>query len=123
MNAALSTLCIHLLLAALGLSCGTGGLCFGMWASLELWHRGSRAHGFYSCGPWAPLSHGMWTFPIPGIEPMFLALAGRFLATDHRELPPGDILKSYPTAAPTSSFCTLVTLTPPICAIPQTQVF
>lgn len=53
---------------------------------------------------------------------MFLPAGSRFLATDHRELPPGDILKSYPAAAPTSSFCTLVTLTPPICAIPQTQV-
>ena len=42
-------------------------------------------HGPKSCGTWAWLLHGMWDFPGPGIEPVPLALAGRFLTTG----PPG----------------------------------
>ena len=38
-----------------------------------------------SCGTRASLLHGMWDLPGPGIEPVFPALAGRFLTT----VPPG----------------------------------
>ena len=38
-----------------------------------------------SCGTWAYLLCGMWDLPGPGLEPMYPALAGRFLTT----APPG----------------------------------
>ena len=38
-----------------------------------------------SCGTWAHLLHHMWDLPRPGIEPVSLALAGRFFTTE----PPG----------------------------------
>ena len=38
-----------------------------------------------SCGAWAQLLRGMWDLPRPGLEPVSLALAGRFLTT----APPG----------------------------------
>ena len=38
-----------------------------------------------SCGTWALFLCGMWDLPRPGLEPMFPALAGRFLTT----VPPG----------------------------------
>ena len=34
-----------------------------------------------SCGTRAQLLHGMWDLPGPGLEPVSLALAGRFLTT------------------------------------------
>ena len=48
---------------------------------------GSRApgHNHSSCGTWAHLLLHMWDLPRPGIEPISLALAGRFFATE----PPG----------------------------------
>ena len=50
--------------------------------------RGLRAledSGFRSCGAQAALPCGIWDLPGPGIKPMFLALAVRFLTTG----PPG----------------------------------
>ena len=44
---------------------------------------GARAS--VSCGAWAWLSRSMWDLAGPGIEPVFPALAGRFLTTE----PPG----------------------------------
>ena len=47
-----------------------------------------------SCGSWAQLLRGMWDLPRPGLEPMSLALAGRFSTT----APPGkprDFLSTY----------------------------
>ena len=64
---------------------------------LLLWSSGSRHAGFSSCGSRAlerrlsscdaraQLLHGMWDLPGPGLEPVFPALAGRFLTT----VPPG----------------------------------
>ena len=58
---------------------------------------GSRRVGFSICGTWALerrlsscdtralLLHGTWDLPGPGLEPVSLALAGRFLTT----VPPG----------------------------------
>ena len=48
---------------------------------------GSRALecGLGSCGTQAQLLCGMWDLPRPGLEPVFPALAGRFLIT----VPPG----------------------------------
>ena len=63
-------------------SCGMGAShrggfsCCGAWA-LEC--------GLSNCGTWAWLPHGTWKLPGPGIEPMFPALAGRFLTMG----PPG----------------------------------
>ena len=37
--------------------------------------------GLSSCVTWVYLLHSMWDLPEPGIEPMFPALAGRFLST------------------------------------------
>ena len=56
---------------------------------------GSRAleRRLSSCGAGAWLLRGTWDLPIPGIEPVSLALAGRFLTT----APPGkpqDVLLS-----------------------------
>ena len=45
----------------------------------------SRHVGFSSCGTRASLLRGMWDLPGPGLEPVFPALAGRFLTT----APPG----------------------------------
>ena len=42
---------------------------------------GSRRAGFSSCGSRAQLLRGMWDLPGPGLEPVSLALAGRFLTT------------------------------------------
>ena len=47
--------------------------------------RGEGRAGFSSCGARAELLCGMWNLPRPGIEPMFLALAGGFPHT----VPPG----------------------------------
>ena len=51
---------------------------------------GSRAleHRLSSCGTWAELLQGLWDLPGPGIELMFLALAGGFLTTGPPEKPP-----------------------------------
>ena len=45
---------------------------------------GVAAHGLSSCGSQAQWLRGMWNLPEPGIEPMFPALAGRFLTTGPR---------------------------------------
>jgi len=42
---------------------------------------------FGSCGQWAPLLCGMWDLSGPGIEPMSLALAGKFLSAVHQGSP------------------------------------
>ena len=54
-------------MATLGLSCGTWDLSLWQAGSFvvvhrfsSLWHTGSRAHGFSSCGVWAQLPHGTW---------------------------------------------------------------
>ena len=61
----------------------------------QLWHAssvvvarglsscGSRAleRRLNSCGARAQLLCGMWDLPVPGLEPVFRALAGRFLTT------------------------------------------
>ena len=52
---------------------------------LLLWSTGFRHVGFSSCGARAPLLHGMWDLPGPGLEPMSPALAGGFPTT----APPG----------------------------------
>ena len=61
-------------------SCGPQAL--GAWAS------GVAAHGLSSCGTWASLTHGVWSVPGPGIEPMSLALQGRYLTTGPPGKPP-----------------------------------
>ena len=57
-------------------------------ASLVVEHR-LQMRRLSSCGTWAQLLRGMWDLPRPGLEPMSLALAGRFSTT----APPG---KAYP---------------------------
>ena len=63
--------------------CGGFSCCkaraLGAWASVD------AAHGVSSCGAQAQLLCGMWDLPGPGIEPVFPALAGRFLTI----MPPG----------------------------------
>ena len=54
---------------------------------LLLWSMSSRRMDFSSCGTWASLPRGMWNLPIPGIEPMLPALAGRFLSAGPAENP------------------------------------
>ena len=70
---------------------------FSLWWLLLLWSTGSRHAGLSSrgskalelrlssCGARAQPLHSMWDPPGPGLEPMPLALAGRFLTT----VPPG----------------------------------
>ena len=55
-------------------SCGKCGLLF-------IAEHVFQACGLRSCGTRAQLLHGMWNLPGPGIEPMSLASAGRFLST------------------------------------------
>ena len=68
----------------------------GMWASVvvcRLSSCGSQAleSRLSSCGAWAQLLCSMWYLPGPGLEPMSLALAGRFLTT----APPEKSLQSF----------------------------
>ena len=78
---------VYLFLTAQGLRCCSGVFsscarashcssfsCCGAWA-LE-------CAGFSSCGAGACLLHGTWHLPPPGFEPVFPALAGRFLTTE-----------------------------------------
>ena len=51
-------------------------------SSCGLW---ALEHRLSSCGTRASLLRGMWDLPRPGLEPVSLALAGRFLTT----VPPG----------------------------------
>ena len=73
-----------------GFSC-CGARAPGAWASVVVAHGlsscGLRAleHRLSSCGARAQLLRGMWDLPGPGLEPVFPALAGRFLTT----APPG----------------------------------
>ena len=67
----------------------------GAWASVVV-ARGLSScsswaleHRLSSCGARAQLLRGMWDLPGPGLEPVFPALAGRFLTT----APPGKLLK------------------------------
>ena len=67
-------------------------------ASLIAEHRLQRLR-LSSCGSRAQLLRGMWDPPRPGIEPVYPALAGRFLTT----VPPGKplfcfILKEVPVS-------------------------
>ena len=66
----------------------SGFSCCGVWA-LGMLASVVVARGLSSCGTQAQLLCGMWDLPGPGIEPVSLALAGRFLTT----APPG---KSVP---------------------------
>ena len=76
-----------------GFSC-CGARALGAWASIVVAHGlsscGSRAleRTLSSCGAQANLLRGMWGLPGPGLEPVFLALAGEFLTT----VPPGKFL-------------------------------
>ena len=94
----------------LGLRCGArashcrGSSCCGAWAlgtqaSVVVAH-GLRSCGsrvlelkLSSCGARAQLLRGMWDLPGPGLEPMYLALAGRFLTTAPAGKPPYTFLK------------------------------
>ena len=58
-------------------------------ASLVAEHR-LQTRRLSSCGSRAQLLRGMWDLPKPGLEPVFLALAGRFSTT----APPGKPLAS-----------------------------
>ena len=53
-------------------------------ASLVAEHR-LQTRRLSSCGSWAQLLRGTWDLPIPGLEPVSPALAGRFSTT----APPG----------------------------------
>ena len=90
---------IYLFLAVLGLrfcarafsSCGKRGPLFiavrgplTIAASLVAEHR-LQSRRLSSCGSRAQLLCGMWDLPRPGLEPVFLALAGRLSTT----VPPG----------------------------------
>ena len=44
-------------------------------------------HRLNSRGTQAQLPHGMWDLPIPGMEPMFAALAGGFFTTEPQGKP------------------------------------
>ena len=55
-------------------------------ASLIAEHRLQRLR-LSSCGSRAQLLRGMWDPPRPGIEPVYPALAGRFLTTAPRGKP------------------------------------
>ena len=72
-----------------GFPCGAWALA--MWASVVVAHGLSSCGSWAlecrlsSCGSWASLLRGMWDLPGPGLEPVFPALAGRFLNT----VPPG----------------------------------
>ena len=73
-----------------GFSC-CGAWSLGAQASVVVAHGlssfGLRAleRRLSSCGARASLLRGMWDLPGPGLEPVFPALAGRFLTT----VPPG----------------------------------
>ena len=94
--------------AALGLrccsSCGERGLLLvavrgllievaSLVAARGLSSCGTRApaRSLSSCGTRAQLLRGMWDLPGPGLEPVFPALAGRFLTT----APPGKSKQFY----------------------------
>ena len=49
------------------------------------------AHGLSICVTWAPLLHGMWDLPRPGIEPVSPALKGGFSTTEPPEKSLSDI--------------------------------
>ena len=95
----LINLFIYLFLAVLGLrfcvrafsSCGEWGPLFiavrgpiTVAASPVAEHR-LQTRRLSSCGSRAPLLHGMWDLPRPGLEPVYPALAAGFLTT----APPG----------------------------------
>ena len=77
-----------------GFSC-FGAQALGAWTSVVAVHGlsscSTRAleRRLSSCGSRALLLRGMWDLLSPGIEPVFLALAGRFLTT----APPGKPLE------------------------------
>ena len=74
------------------LCCGARASHFGDFScgpqALGAWASGVAAHGLSSCGTWASLTHGVWSVPGPGIEPMSLALQGRYLTTGPPGKPP-----------------------------------
>ena len=63
-------------------SCDTGASHCGCFSCCGAW---ALKCGLSNCSTWAWLPHGTWKLPGPGTEPMFPALAGRFLTTG----PPG----------------------------------
>ena len=60
-------------------------MCFSLCWLLCAAERGLQARRLRSCGAQTQLLQGIWCLPGPGIEPMSLALASRFLTTG----PPG----------------------------------
>ena len=86
---------IYLLVAILGLDCCVGTLCRCRQRRLAFSGCAQASHcsgssccrawtpelGLSSCGAWSYLLRGMWDLSRPGIEPVSLALQGRFLTT------------------------------------------
>ena len=82
-------------------SCGKWGLLFIavhgpliIAASLVAEHR-LQTRRLSNCGSRAQLFHGMWDLPRPGLEPVSLALAGRFSTTAPPGKPPKREVYSY----------------------------
>ena len=79
---------VHRLLIVLASRCRAQAL--GVQASVVVAHGlsscGLRAleHRLSSCGAGAQLLCGMWDLPGPGLEPVSLALAGRFRSEERR---------------------------------------
>ena len=65
----------------LGVRVPPWGADFSLGCLLSLQTIGSWGTAFSSWGPWASSLRGMWNLHGPGFEPMFPALAGRFLTT------------------------------------------
>ena len=72
-------------------------------ASLFAEHR-LQTRRLSSCGSRAQLLRGMWDLPRPGLEPVSLALAGRFSTTAPPGKPPSTT--SYPIKRPSTNFPT-----------------
>ena len=102
---------IYLVLTGLSLHCCVGfSLLAESWGYTLLrwlllwWSMGSGHAGFSSCdswalraqtqccGTWAQLLRSTWDLPRPGMEPMSLALAGRFISTESSGKPLASVL-------------------------------
>ena len=67
---------------------GCSLLCAGLLQSdLSCCRAGALEHRISSCGTQAPLLHGTWDLPRPGVEPVSPAVAGEFLTSG----PPGKV--------------------------------
>ena len=80
------------------------GLPIAVTSRCRAWAPGARASVAVACrqelrlrshGTWAQLLHDTWNLPGPGIKPVFLALAGRFLTTRPPGKPQGLVLIEY----------------------------